>query len=89
MNLKKTLKYFRRQEEQSGKSLLEAVRRDKKKNHDMLVWANSLYLPAVNTKARIQWGTSLIREFFEFFDISDTDSDPEIPVFLVTWLINH
>jgi hypothetical protein len=84
MNLKKTLKYFRRQEEQSGKLLLDAVCRDKKKNHDMLIWANSLYLPAVNTKARIQWGTSLINELFEFFKIPETDSDPEIPIFFVT-----
>jgi hypothetical protein len=84
MNLKKTFKYFCRQEKQSGRLLLDAVCRDKKKNYDMLISANSLYLPAVNTKARIQWGTSLIRELFEFFKIPDTESDPEIPIFLVT-----
>jgi hypothetical protein len=84
MNLNETLKYFRLQERQSGQLLLDAVCRDKKKKYDMLISANSLYLPAVNTKARIQWGTSLIREVFEFFDVPDTESDPEIPVFLVT-----
>jgi hypothetical protein len=84
MNLKKALKYFRQQEEQSGQLLLDAVCRDKKKSHGMLISANSLYLPAVNTKARIEWGTSLIRNLFEFFTIPGTDSDPEIPVFFVT-----
>jgi hypothetical protein len=84
MNLKKTLKYFCRQEKQSGELLLDAVCRNKPKNYDMLISANSLYLPAVNTKARIQWGTSLIRELFGFFQIPDLDSDPDIPVFLVT-----
>jgi hypothetical protein len=84
MNLNETLKYFRRQEKRSGQLLLEAVCRDKKTNYDMLISANSLYLPAVNTKARIQWGTSLIRELFEFFEMPDTESDPEIPIFFVT-----
>jgi hypothetical protein len=84
MTLSKTLKHFRDQEKQSGQLLLDALWKDKKKNYDMLVSANSLYLPAVNTKARIQWGTSLIEELFEFFKIPDTESDPEIPVFFVT-----
>jgi hypothetical protein len=84
MNLKKTLEYFRRQEKQSGQLLLDAVCRDKKKNHDMLISANSLYLPAVNTKARIKWGTSLIRELFTYFKVPEKAKDPEIPVFLVT-----
>jgi hypothetical protein len=84
MNLKQILKYFRRQEKQSGQLLLDAVCKDKKSNYDMLTSANSLYLPAVNTKARIQWGTLLIEELFAFFTISEKASDPEIPVFLVT-----
>jgi hypothetical protein len=84
MNLNETLKYFRRQEKQSGQLLLDAVRRDKKKNHDMLISANSLYLPAVNTKARIQWGTSLVRELFAYFKVPKKASYPEIPIFLVT-----
>ena len=84
MNLQKTLKYFRLQEKQSGQLLLDALWKNKKTNYDMLVSANSLYLPAVNTKARIKWGTSLIEKLFEFFNIPDTESDPEIPVFFVT-----
>jgi hypothetical protein len=84
MNLKQTLKYFRLQEKQSGQLLLNALWKDKKKNYDMLISANSLYLPAVNMKARIKWGTSLIRELFEFFEIPDTERHPEIPVFFVT-----
>jgi hypothetical protein len=84
MSLKKTLKYFCSQEKQSGQLLLNAVCRDKKKKYEMLISANSLYLPAVNTKARVKWGTSLIRELFEFFNVTDTESDPQIPVFFVT-----
>lgn len=86
MNLNKTLKYFRHQEKQSGSLLLAAVCRDKKKHlhHDMLISANSLYLPAVNAKARIKWGATLIRELFDFFKIPKYDSDPQIPLFFVT-----
>jgi hypothetical protein len=84
MNLQKTLKYFRLQEKQSGQLLLDALWRDKNKNYGWLISSNSLYLPAVNTKARIQWGTSIIGELFEFFEITDTEGDPEIPVFFVT-----
>jgi hypothetical protein len=50
----------------------------------MLISANSLYLPAVNTKARIQWGALLIRELFAYFKVPKKASDPEIPIFLVT-----
>ena len=84
MNLQKTSKNFRRQEKQSGQLLLNALWKDTKRNYDMLISAKSLYLPAVNTKARIKWGTSLIEKLFEFFNIPDTESDPEIPVFFVT-----
>ncbi len=87
MNLSETLKYFRRQEKQAGALLLEAVCRGNTKNnhmHQMLICANPLYLVAVNTRARINWGTLLIRELFGYFKIPDTDSDPEIPIFLVT-----
>ena len=87
MNLSETLKYFRRQEKQAGELLLEAVCRGNTKNnhmHQMLICANPLYLLAVNTRARITWGTLLIRELFEFFKIKDSDSDPEGSVFFVT-----
>jgi hypothetical protein len=84
MNVSKTLKYFRRQEKESGELLLNAVCRGNKKNFNMLIFGNSLYLPAVNTKARSKWGTLLIRELFDFFNVPKNESDPEIPVFLVT-----
>jgi hypothetical protein len=84
MNLKKTLKYFRQQEKQSGQLLLDALWKDTKKKYGMLISANSLYLPAVNIRARINWGTSIIRELFACFKIPEKASDPEIPVFLVT-----
>ena len=87
MNISQTLKYFRRQEKQAGELLLDAVWKGNKKNnhmHQMLICANPLYLLAVNTKARITWGTLLIRELFEFFKIEGADSDPEGRVFFVT-----
>ena len=84
MTLGETLKDFRDQEKQSGQLLLAAVCRNKSQNQHMLISADSLYLPAVNTKARIKWGTSLIRELFQFFKIPKAESDPEIPVFLLT-----
>jgi hypothetical protein len=87
MDLSKTLRDFRRQEKQAGELLLDAVCMGNTKNnhmHQMLISANSLYLVAVNTRARMNWGTLLIRELFEFFKIPDSDSDPEIPIFLVT-----
>ena len=84
MNLDKTLKYFRAQEKRSGALLSDAVCRGKKKNHELLIFGNSLHLPAVNAKARIKWGALLIRELFDFFKIPKYDSDPQIPVFFVT-----
>ena len=87
MNVSETLKVFHDQEKQAGELLLEVVCRGNKKRHHMhhmLISANSLYLSAVNTKARIKWGTLLIRELFGYFKIPDTDSDPEITIFLVT-----
>jgi hypothetical protein len=69
MNLEATLSYFVGQEKQSGGLLLEAICRSKKKNYDMLIYGNSLYLPAVNTKARIKWGRELIRELFGFLKV--------------------
>jgi hypothetical protein len=84
MNISETLRYFRRQEKQAGELLLDAVWKGNKKNHHMLISANPLYLLAVNTRARIKWGTLLIWELFEFFKIKDSDSDPEGRVFFVT-----
>jgi hypothetical protein len=84
MNLNETLKYFRQQEKRSGELLSDAVCRSKKKNHEMLIFEDSLYLPAVNAEVRIKWGRSLIRELFDFFKIPKSDSDPQIPVFFVT-----
>ncbi len=87
MNVSKTIKCFRDQEKQAGELLLDAVCRSNKKNthmHRMLIRGNPLYLSAVNTKARIKWGTLLIRELFEFFNIPKTASEPQTPVFFVT-----
>jgi hypothetical protein len=87
MNISETLKYFRHQQKQAGELLLDAVWKSNKKNnymHQMLICANPLYLVAVNTRARIKWGTLLIRELFEFFKIKDSDGDPEGRVFFVT-----
>jgi hypothetical protein len=84
MNIDETLAYFRRQERKAGDLLFDAVWKNDPKSTDILRAENAFYLPAVNAKARIQWGTSLIRELFEFFEVPDTETDPEIPVFLVT-----
>lgn len=87
MNISQTLKYFRHQEKQAGELLLDAVCSGNTKNnhmHQLLICANPLYLVAVNTRARITWGTLLIRELFEFFKIKDSDNDPEGRVFFVT-----
>lgn len=87
MNLSETLKHFRRQEKQAGELLLDAVCRGNKKNshtHQVLISGNPLYLLAVNTKARIKWGTLLIRELFDYFKIPITESDPKVGVFFVT-----
>jgi hypothetical protein len=85
MNVSKTIKCFRDQEKQAGELLLDAVCRGNKKNnrmHRMLICGNPLYLSAVNTEARIKWGTLLIRGLFEFFNIPKTESEPQTPVFL-------
>jgi hypothetical protein len=87
MTIDKTLNDLRSQKMQSGELLLDAVCGRHKKNnymHQMLICANPLYLNAVNTKARIKWGTLLIQELFEFFNIPKNESDPETPVFFVT-----
>ena len=42
-------------------------------------------LPAVNSKARIKWGTTFIREIFDFFGVvDDRKHDPLESLFLVT-----
>ena len=87
MNVSESVKSLRDQEKQAGEALLDAVQRGNKKGRQsdqMLISGNSLYLPAVNTKARIKWGTLLIRELFEHFEIPNNESEPELRVFLVT-----
>jgi hypothetical protein len=84
MNIDETLAYFQSQERKAGDLLFDAVWKNDPENTDILRADNAFYLPAVNAKARIKWGTLLIRELFEFFEIPDTESDPEIPIFFVT-----
>jgi hypothetical protein len=38
--------------------------------------SEAFYLPAVNSKARIKWGTVFIREIFKFFGVTDDENGP-------------
>jgi hypothetical protein len=46
--------------------------------------SDAFYLPAVNSKARIKWGTVFVREIFKFFGVADDGNGPATLVFLVT-----
>jgi hypothetical protein len=84
MNIDETLAYYRRQERKAGELLFDAVWKNNPKNTNILRADNAFYLPAVNAKARIKWGTLLIRELFAYFKVPEKASDPETPVFFIT-----
>jgi len=84
MNIDETLAYFRRKERKAGDLLFDAVWKNDRENIDLLRAEHAFYLPTVNAKARIKWGTLLIRELFAYFKVPENASDPEIPVFFVT-----
>jgi hypothetical protein len=46
--------------------------------------SDAFSLLAVNSRARIKWGTVFIEEIFHFFEIADAADGPVDPVFLVT-----
>jgi hypothetical protein len=87
MTLIETSELLRTKEKETGRLLKNALsikRYREKSNFEILRSADAHYLPAVNSKARIKWGTVFIEEIFRFFDIADDEYGPHEPVFLVT-----
>jgi hypothetical protein len=84
MNLDETLKLLRQREKETGSLLERAISRKRNgpKAHFILELRNAYFLPAVNRKARIKWGSEYIRGIFEFFDVENTDTWP--PVYFLT-----
>ena len=87
MILHEMLKLLRMKERESGSLLKNAMslkRNRERSNFQILRNSEAFYLPAVNSKARIKWGTVFIQEMFEFFGVADEDNGPHDPIFLVT-----
>jgi hypothetical protein len=87
MILSETLKLLRFKEKNSGSLLnfaLSLKRYRRNSNAHILTPSDAFYLPAVNSKARIKWGTVSIRETFKFLGVTDDENDPIKPVFPVT-----
>jgi hypothetical protein len=87
MTLNETLKLLRIKEKESGSLLKHAMSLKRiRVNSNFQIHRNSdaSSLLAVNSKARIKWGTTFIREIFDFFRKgSDKDGHTD-PIFLVT-----
>ena len=87
MTLDKTLELLRMKEKQSGSLVKDAMslKRTCVSSHfQLLKNSDASFLPAVNSKARIKWGTVFIRETFDFFGIGNDKDGPTGPIFLVT-----
>jgi hypothetical protein len=87
MTLSEMLKLLRMKERESGSLLnfaLSLKRYRERSDIKILSASDAFYLPAVNSKARIKWGTVSIQEIFKFFGIADDENGPNKPVFLVT-----
>ena len=87
MTLSETLKLLRIKEKKSGSLLNFALSLKRyRDNMDIQILRSSdaFYLPAVNSKARIKWGTVFIQETFKVFQLADDENGPVEPVFLVT-----
>ena len=87
MTLNETLELLRMKEKQSGSLLKDAMslkRNCVNSNFQLLENSDAFSLLAVNSKARIKWGTTFIREIFDFFGIGNDKDGPTDPIFLVT-----
>jgi hypothetical protein len=87
MTLSETLKLLRRNEKEIGLLLENALflkRHRQKSNVNIMRSADAHYLPAVNSRARVKWGTIFIEEIFRLFDIANDQHGPHDPAFLVT-----
>jgi hypothetical protein len=81
------LKQLRTKEKKSDNLLnlaLSLKRHRENSNVQLLRPSEAFYLPAVNSKARIKWGTVSIQETLKFFRVADDENGPVEPVFLVT-----
>ena len=87
MTFHEILQLLRIKERESGYLLENALslkRYREKSNIQILRPSEAFYLPAVNSKARIKWGTVFIQEIFQFLGVADEDDGPHEPIFLVT-----
>ena len=87
MTLHEIMQLLRMKERESGYLLENALslkRYREKSNIQILRPSDAFYLPAVNSKARIKWGTVFIQEIFQFFEITADEDGPHEPMFLVT-----
>ena len=87
MTLNETLKLLRSKEKESGSLLKHAMllkRNCVQSNFQIHRNSDAFSLPAVNSKARIKWGTVFIREIFDFFGMGSDEDGPTDPLFLVT-----
>jgi hypothetical protein len=87
MTLDETLKLLQTKEREAGYLLQKALslkRYRLEPNTQVLKPSDAFYLPAVNSKARIKWGSIFIQQIFEFFQITDDQYGTNEPVFLVT-----
>jgi hypothetical protein len=87
MTLHEILQLLRIKERESGYLLENALslkRYREKTNTQILRPSEVFFLPAVNAKARINWGTVFIQEIFQFFGITADEDGPHEPIFLVT-----
>jgi hypothetical protein len=87
MTLNDALKLLRIKEKNSGSLLNVALSLKRYREYldiQILSASDAFYLPAVNSKARIKWGTVFIREVYNFFGVADDENGPIKPFFLVT-----
>ena len=87
MTLHEILQLLRIKERESGYLLENALslkRYREKSNIQILRPSEAFFLPAVNAKARINWGAVFIQEIFQFFGITADEDGPSKPIFLVT-----
>jgi hypothetical protein len=87
MTLNDTLAILRTKERETGRLLENALSSNRyghNSNFEILRSADAYYLPAVNRKARIKWGTTFIQGIFRFFASADAADGPTTPLFLVT-----
>jgi hypothetical protein len=87
MTLHEISQLLRIKERESGYLLENALslkRYREKTNIQILRPSEVFFLPAVNAKARINWGTVFIQEIFQFFGITADEDGPHEPIFLVT-----